>query len=136
MKRRKLKGGARAWTKRIDKPFHRYIRLRDTNKEGYGTCCSCGKDIHFHEADAGHFMNRQHKNTRWNEENVNLQCKYCNMYEGGNAYLYGMALGKRKADKLVKLSRIKVKPTDEEYEDIYYKYKELVLELEKTKTFL
>lgn len=136
MKRRKLKGGARAWTKRIDKPFHRYIRLRDTNKEGYGSCCSCDKPIHFHEADAGHFMNRQHKNTRWNEDNVNLQCKYCNMYEGGNAYLYGVALGKRKADKLVKLSRIKVKYTDEEYEDIYYKYKELVLELEKTKTFL
>ena len=136
MKRRKLKGGARAWTKRIDPPFHRYIRLRDTNRDGYGSCISCNKDIHFSEGDAGHFISRQHKNTRWNEENVHLQCKYCNMYEGGNAYLYGKALGQDKADELVILSKQICKFSEQEYEDIYYYYKEKVEELEKKKRFL
>jgi hypothetical protein len=136
IKRRKLKGGARAWTKRIDPPFHRFIRLRDTNEAGYGKCISCDKAIHFHEGDAGHFQSRQHKATRWNEENVNLQCKSCNMWEGGNAYEYGKALGTEKAEELAQLARTTYKLSDPEWEDIYYHYKELVEELEKTKTFL
>jgi hypothetical protein len=136
MKRRKLKGGARAWTRRIDPPFHRFIRLRDTNEDGYGTCCTCNKSIHFHEGDAGHFQPRQHKATRWNEENVNLQCKYCNMYEGGAQYAYSKFLGEDKADELVALSRTIYKLSDAEFEDIYYHYKEKVAEMEKTKTFL
>jgi hypothetical protein len=136
MKRRKLKGGARAWTKRIDPPFHRYIRLRDTNADGYGKCCTCDKPIHFFDGDAGHFVPRQHKATRWNEENVNLQCKYCNQWEGGAQYAYSKFLGSEKSDELVMLSRQIHKLSDAEFEDIYYYYKEKVAELEKTKTFL
>jgi hypothetical protein len=136
IKRRKLKGGARAWTKRIDTPFHRFIRLRDTNEEGYGTCCSCGKAIHFNEGQAGHFVTRQHRATRWSEDNVHFQCIYCNQWEGGNAYLYAKFLGFKKADELIERGKVKQSLTDQEFEDIYYKYKELVLDLEKTKTFL
>lgn len=136
IKRRKLKGGARAWTKRIDPPFHRFIRLRDTNDEGYGTCCSCNKPIHFHDGQAGHFVTRQHKATRWDEENVHLQCIYCNQWEGGAQYAYSKFLGQDKADELMAKSRQIFKLSDAEFEDIYYYYKEKVMELEKTKTFL
>lgn len=136
MKRRKLKGGARAWTKRIDPPFHRYIRLRDTNEDGFGTCCTCNKQIHFHEGDSGHFIPRQHKKTRWDERNVNLQCKYCNMFEGGAQYQYSKFLGEELSEELLMLSRQIYKLSDAEYEDIYYHYKEKVAELEKTKRFL
>lgn len=136
MKRRKLKGGARNWIKRIDPPFHRFIRLRDTDANGFGTCCSCNKKVHFHDADAGHFQPRQHKATRWDERNVNLQCKYCNQWEGGAQYAYSKFLGEDLSDELFRLSKTTVKLMDHEYEDIYYKYKELVEELEKTKTFL
>ena len=136
IKRRKLKGGARAWTKRIDPPFHRFIRLRDTNEQGYGTCCTCNKQIHFSEGDAGHFVPRQHKATRWSEDNVHLQCKYCNQWEGGAQYAYSKFLGEDKSDELVRLSRTIYKLSDAEYEDIYYHYKEKVEELEKKKKFL
>lgn len=136
IKRRKLKGGARAWTKRIDTPFHRFIRLRDTDADGYGKCCSCDKPIHFHDGQAGHFVTRQHKATRWDEENVHLQCIYCNQWEGGNAYEYAKRLGFDKAEELMARSRQITKLSDAEFEDIYYHYKEKVMELEKTKTFL
>ncbi len=136
IKRRKLKGGARAWTKRIDPPFHRFIRLRDTNKHGYGTCISCDKDIHFEEGDAGHFIPRQHKSTRWNEDNVNLQCKYCNQWEGGAQYAYSKSIGEDKAEELSILSKQVKKYSEEEYEDLYYYYKEKVEELEKKKFFI
>ena len=130
IKRRKLKGGARAWTKRIDLVFQKWVRLRDTNEEGYGECCSCKKPLHYKEGNAGHFQPRQYRNTRWHEDNVRLQCVYCNRFEGGAQYAYAKFLGFDKADELEKLSRIKVTFTDEEYADIYYKYKELVMELE------
>ena len=136
VKRRKLKGGARAWTKRIDIPFHYYIRLRDTDADGWGNCCSCGKRVHFSEADAGHFQPRQHKATRWDERNVNLQCKSCNVWEGGAQYAYSKFLGEDLAEELVRLSRQITKLSDAEYEDIYYKYQELVIKLKKEKTFL
>lgn len=133
IKRRKLKGGARNWTKRIDLVFQKWVRLRDTNEEGYGECCSCKKAIHITESNSGHFQPRQYKNTRWNEENVNLQCIKCNQWEAGAQYAYAKFLGFDKADELEKLAKIKVSFTDEEYADIYYKYKELILLLEESK---
>ena len=135
IKRRKMKGGPRAWTKRIDPVFQKYVRLRDTNKDGYGKCCSCSKPIHYSESNSGHFQPRQYKNTRWHEENVNLQCISCNQWEAGAQYAYAKFLGFEKADELEKLAKIKVSFTDEEYADIYYGYKEKIAELEKAKTF-
>lgn len=133
IKRRKLKGGARAWTKRIDLVFQKWVKLNDTNKEGYGTCCTCNKPLHYKEANAGHYQPRQFRGTRWHEENVRLQCIYCNQWLAGAQYAFAKFLGFKKADELEELSRVKVTFTDEEYADIYYKYKELILELEATK---
>lgn len=137
MKRRKLKGGVRNWEKRIDPPFHRFIRLRDTNRDGYGSCVTCNKDIHFsEEAQAGHFMPRQNKNTRWDERNVNIQCYRCNMFEGGAQYAYSKFLGEDLAEELVIASKQIRKFSEQEFEDLYYYYKELVETLEKKKRFL
>jgi len=133
IKRRKLKGGIRNWVKRIDKVFQLYIRLRDTNNEGYGSCCSCNKPLHYKEGNAGHFQPRQYRGIRWHEDNVHLQCVYCNRFEGGAQYAYAKFLGFEKADELERLAKIKVSFTDKEYEDIYYKYKELILEEEAKK---
>ena len=70
------------------------------------------------------------------EENVHLQCKYCNQWEGGAQYAYSKFLGEDKSDELVRLSRTIYKLSDAEFEDIYYYYKEKVEELEKTKDFI
>lgn len=133
IKRRKMKGGARAWKKRLDPVFQKWVRLRDTNKDGFGKCCTCDKAISYSESNAGHFCPRQHVNTRFNEENVNLQCIYCNQWEAGAQYAYAKFLGFKKADELMELSKIKVTISDEEYADLYYKYKQLILDLESTK---
>ena len=53
------------WKTKIDKPFHEYIRRLNVNSEGYGTCISCDKGIHFSESDAGHFISRGKLATRW-----------------------------------------------------------------------
>lgn len=130
------KKGARYWTNKIDKVFHRYIRLRDTNEHGYGECITCKTPLHFDRGQAGHFIGRQHKSTRWDERNVNLQCARCNCWGHGEQFLYSKELGEELSDELLFLSRQIVKFSEAEYEEMYLKFKELHDEAEKNKTFL
>lgn len=62
---------------RADEWMSKFIRLRDADASGYGRCISCGKLVHWSEADNGHFINRGHLNTRYDEQNCNLQCRSC-----------------------------------------------------------
>jgi hypothetical protein len=62
--------------------------------------------------------------TRWDEENVNLQCAGCNTFRGGEQYLYGLALDKRygrgTAAKLAKQAKIERRFTVTELEEIIH----------------
>lgn len=69
---------------RADEWMSRYIRLRDSDPQGFGRCISCGKWVHWKDADNGHFINRSHMNTRYDEQNCNLQCRSCNRFDEGN----------------------------------------------------
>ncbi|RKY08530.1 MAG: recombinase, partial [Planctomycetota bacterium] len=55
--------------------FSQYIRLRDTQDDGYCYCCCCGLPRHWKRMDAGHFISRGHLYLRYNEKNVHAQCK-------------------------------------------------------------
>jgi len=63
-----------------------YARLRDTDRNGYGYCRSCNKLVHFSSSDGGHFQPKgRHYNAACiDPRNVNLQCKLCNGFLGGN----------------------------------------------------
>jgi len=94
---------------KLDKIFSEYIRRRDVdNHTGYGNCIDCGKETHFSEGDAGHFVGRRHLSTRWDEENVHFQHRYCNRFLNGRQYEYGQAIDKKyyegKADELIQKS--------------------------------
>ena len=69
---------------KADLIFSKYIRMRDTP----GKCCTCGKFIDFKSCDAGHYMERNYKNTRYNEYNVHGQCRECNRFKNGEKALH------------------------------------------------
>ncbi len=75
--------------------FSLFIRLRDSNKQGIGFCFTCGKPKHYTKADCGHGAGRQHKGTKYNEQNNHLQCKHCNGFESGMREKYKEAMDKR-----------------------------------------
>lgn len=81
--------------KKADTWFSLYIRLRDADKDGIIRCISCGAPVFWKKADAGHFIKRQHKALRFNEKNVNGQCKKCNWLEQGNDIGYAKGLDKK-----------------------------------------
>lgn len=69
---------------KLDKEFSLFIRLRDAMPNGYFRCISCGQIKPFEQADNGHYINRQHMNTRFDEMNCNAQCRHCNRFMEGN----------------------------------------------------
>jgi len=75
--------------------FSLFIRLRDSNKQGIGNCFTCGKPKHYTKADCGHGAGRQHKATKYNEQNNHLQCKTCNGFEGGRREAYKIAMDRK-----------------------------------------
>ena len=81
--------------KTADSWFSKFIRIRDADSQGIVYCISCGNPVLWKKADAGHFIKRQHKARRFDEKNVNGQCRHCNYYEQGNDINYAKGLDKK-----------------------------------------
>lgn len=75
----------------LDTVFSQFIRLRDSDENGYITCY-CGAVVYWTEADNSHYMPRAHMNTRFSDENCNSSCKKCNEVLKGNLLVYGQWL--------------------------------------------
>jgi Zn ribbon nucleic-acid-binding protein len=114
----------------LDKVFSEYIRRRYA-KNDIAECITCGKKDHWKKQQAGHFMSRKHYATRWDEDNVEVQCMACNVYRYGEQYLFAKHLGQDKADELLAKSRTMVKLKDWELQDMIEIYKKKLLELEQ-----
>ena len=63
--------------KLADTYFSRYIRLINS-EDGECTCYTCGTIKPIKEIDCGHYIKREHKQTRYAENNCRPQCKTCN----------------------------------------------------------
>ena len=84
--------------------FSKFIRLRDSEcKHGasVGRCCTCGNPIVVHDgywnasAHAGHFISRDRKSTKYDEQNVHLQCHHCNTFKGGRQFDHSLFIDKK-----------------------------------------
>ena len=74
---------------KLDKVFSEYIRLRDLHADNSTfTCISCGRIKGKEQMDAGHFWNRVHTATRWDEKNVHGECRYCNRFDENHLLKY------------------------------------------------
>lgn len=115
--------------KKADKYFSEYIRLRDSDHTGHAECITCGKRAHISEMDAGHFIDRSHKATRYDEQNVNAQCRTCNRFQSGRQFEHGRAIdlkyGQGTADELLQKSKQIFKGDKAFYEEQARKYEEL-----------
>lgn len=75
--------------------FSLFIRLRDSDYNGMCVCITCGKIFHYKSGDAGHFISRNHKSTKYDEKNVNAQCAADNRFQSGKQYEHGLAIDKK-----------------------------------------
>lgn len=123
--------------KKLDSVFSQYIRLRVADDTGHGNCFTCHARRHWTEVDAGHFMSRACMSTRWDEKNVQFQCKRCNGFRSGEQFLFSIALdgkyGEGTAEQCLRASKQTRKFSREELEGMYHHYKRLVDDLRSTK---
>lgn len=99
--RKKGKGALSKLTAKLDRVFSEFVRLRDAHEWatkhpgatfGYVACCTCGKVAPWREMHAGHYIGREAKNTRWEEQNVHAQCPSCNTFHEGRKPEYTLFL--------------------------------------------
>lgn len=121
----------------IQPVFNKFIRLRDSNKNGMGKCFTCGRPGYYKEMDAGHFIPATKTIHRFNEKNVHMQCKYCNKYLSGNLIAYTLKMqkkyGKAFVDYLHKTQGKLCKLSQSQRNEKYDHYYNLCKELEKKK---
>ncbi len=108
--------------KKLDVVFSKYIRLSSADNRGMCTCVTCGKQYHWKNIQAGHFMSRKHYSTRWDERNVKPQCVGCNMFKGGEQYKYSIYLGLELANDLYLQSNKIVKFSNGEIQSMIDRY--------------
>lgn len=112
---------------RLDTVFSQYVRHRDS-VDGMCTCSTCGVVKPIKEMQAGHFMSRRKRSTRWDEMNVHAQCAGCNMWNQGRQYEMSIYIdqkyGDGTSDKLLQQSNQTYNHTNEELQVLINNYKE------------
>ena len=124
-----------AWyKKKLWRIFTKFIKERDQ-----WTCYTCGTVATGWGMGGGHFISKGAcpPSLYFSEDNVHAQCTNCNLKLEGNHYVYGIKLGKKLADKLIK-QRLELQgeiwsiedyqSKIKEYEDKYKKQQQISLD--------
>lgn len=118
--------------------FSTFIRLRDSNENGYCKCFTCGGIRYWRNLDCGHGVKRQHMATKYHEQNNHAQCKLCNgPMGGGKPKQYKEEMNKRYGpgtwDSIEMLSRTVCKFGAFEIATMTFHYKEEIKKLKAAK---
>ena len=124
---------------RVCRLIQLYVKLLETDENGYGKCCSCGLVKTWSELNGGHFQpkGRNYNAAAFEEDNVHIQCVSCNLMLAGNpagysAYMlseYG--LGVMEHIKMLSYQHL----STEEIQELGKIYKQKCKDLAKTKNF-
>ena len=113
-------------TAKAQKVFNAYIRQRDS-EDGYFTCISCGQVKAIELMDAGHYVPVKGSSAlRFDEYNVNGECKSCNGFDQFHLIGYRRNLinkvGERKVMELEQQHRLIKKWSRTELNEIIETY--------------
>lgn len=113
-------------TAKAQKVFNLYIRKRDS-QDGYFTCISCGETKPVELMDAGHYVPVKGSSAlRFDEYNVNGECKSCNGFDQFHLIGYRRNLidkvGERKVMELEMQHRLIKRWNRTELNEIIKKY--------------
>ena len=98
-----------ALIKELDKGFSYYVRLKNSDKNGYCRCISCGKIFFWKDIQNGHYMSRRYMSTRFAEDNCRPQCVACNIFNQGNIQMYRRALVRSIGEQRVDLIEVRAR---------------------------
>ena len=114
---------------KLDSVFSEYIRRRYAQND-IAKCVTCGKEDHWKNQQAGHFMSRKYYSTRWDEDNVQVQCAGCNIFRAGEQYKFSLYLGQEKSEELFLKSHKTAKLSNVDLLEMIDTYQQKLSELE------
>lgn len=82
--------------------FQRLRRLEEADTNGNVRCISCGRILHWKDAQGGHYVSRQNRAVELERDNVWPQCPVCNGILSGNIVSYRINLVKKIGEERVK----------------------------------
>lgn len=120
--------------KELDRLFSIWVRMRHS-VAGQAKCVTCGKISDWRKMQAGHYFKRNLTGTRWDIDNVHVQCPACNVFKNGNYTEYAKFMYDKygvKGVERLRLESVKTKKyTDADYEEYIDFCKRQIKELEK-----
>lgn len=116
--------------KELDAIISKYVRISRSDKNGIGECFTCGKRAHWKKMHCGHFISRNYLATRFDENNLRIQCPGCNLFGGGRPLDFEEnlveELGKGVVEALKKKRHEIWKLSTTWFEEVIYHYKSLL----------
>jgi hypothetical protein len=76
---------------KLDRLFSIIVRNKDA-VNGTNICYTCGQVLPIKELQCGHFISRRYFATRWDFDNVRVQCYECNVVKQGNLKVFEQKL--------------------------------------------
>ncbi len=117
------------------KEFQLMRRMECADSNGIAKCISCDRPHHYKNMDGGHFIERTHKGTKFEPNNVWAQCKFCNKERHGAHSDYREALVKKLGKDMVEFMELNKRKTPplwkEKLIDVILKSRERIKELNK-----
>lgn len=143
LRKRKQESNSSSLMKLADTYFSRYIRLLFSEElpdyeDRVCTCYTCGKVLPIKEVDNGHYLKREHKATRYHENNCRPQCKTCNgdIKHNGKQVEFRINLineiGKKRVRKIEGMAKHGTKADSRFYRQVADIYRNKLNELQKS----
>ena len=123
--------------KRLDQIFSEYIRLKEANDNGFCKCVTCGSMWHWTALHNGHYVDRRHIATRYDERNCHPCCYHCNVTLRGNLSKYRQFIidkyGVKVLEELESAKRATEKYSVADYQEKIEYYRSEVRRIKKEK---
>jgi len=101
---------------------------------GEATCVTCGVTKPWKQMQAGHYESRGHYATRWDEQNVHVQCVGCNVFKKGNYTVYARYMVRRYGEGILEELAVRsvttVKMPTSDLIDLVFEYRDKARELD------
>ncbi len=85
----------------LDDLISYYVRVSAADYRGYLRCYTCPVIVRWQDADAGHWIPRGNLATRYDLNNLRVQCRTCNRQHGGCPEIFEEELRDEIGDEIV-----------------------------------
>ena len=103
--------------KEADALMSKWVRLSRADEDGFVDCFTCDHSGHYKKMQNGHWIVRQYKYTRWDEDNTRPQCYACNFLFNGRPHIFRENLVDEIGEERVKALEARAKPLFKERDD-------------------